>query len=246
MRADFSGRRLMAAFSFLTIFPPASSQEEDTTGSLAYFPFVGLVLGCLLWAGAYALGEAFYPAITALFLVSFLSIVTRGAPLDGLAGTLDGFSRGGNAEEIVEIMRGGQRGTIGVIGLVLVLLAKYLLISQLIEAGNSLSLLLFPTLGRWSMVCLAWFFPTLQKEVVMDYPASRGFWWATGITLLCAILIQGLVGLGIMVLVWVCTYGLGQYCVKKIGGITIPVMGASVEFVEIFALTALVALHGSL
>jgi adenosylcobinamide-GDP ribazoletransferase len=246
MRADFSGRRFIAAFSFLTIFPPPSAQEKDATGSLAYFPLVGLVLGGLLWSGAYALAEAFYPAITALFLVSILSIVTRGDPLDGLAGTIDGFSRGSNAEEIVEIMRGGQRGTVGVIGLVLALLAKYLLISQLIEAGSLSSLLFFPTVGRWSMVCLAWFFPILQKEVVMDYPASRGFWWATGITLLCAILIQGLVGLGIMVLVWVFMYGLGQYCVKKIGGITIPVMGASVEFAEIFALAVLVALHGSL
>jgi len=243
MRADFSGRRFLAAFSFLTIIP-VPAREEEAANSLAYFPLVGLVLGCLLWLCAYALGETYYSAITALFLVSILSIVTGGVPLDGLATTLDGLGKGRAAGEIVEIMRGGQRGTFGIIGLVLALLAKYLLISQLLEAGSVYSLLLFPTLGRWSMVCLAWGFPALPKEAFASYPTSQDFWWATGITLLCSILTHGLAGLGIMVLVWVCVYGLGQYCVRRIGGITAPVMGAGVELVEILSLAILVALLG--
>ena len=135
-----------------------------------------------------------------------------------------------------------KKGIIGV--LVLALLAKYLLISQLLEAGSFYSLLLFPTLGRWSMVCLAWCFPALPKEAFAAYPTSQDFWWATGTALLCSILIHGLVGLGIMVLVWVCSYGLGHYCVRRIGGITIHVMGAGVELVEIFSLAVLVALLG--
>jgi len=246
MKEGFSGRRLMAAFSFLTIISDPSRGEKDAAGALTYFPLVGLLLGCLLWACAHALGDAFNPAITAVFIVSILSIVTRGAPLEGLAATFDGFGSGGNAEEMVETMRREQRGTFGIIGLVLALLAKYLLISELIAGGHVLSLLFFPTVGRWSMVCLGWFFPVLEEEAITAYPASRGFWWATGITLLCAVLIQGFVGLGIMVLVWVGTYGLGQYCVKKIGGITTHIMGGGAELVEIFSLAVLVAVYGSL
>ena len=246
MKEGFSSRRFMAAFSFLTIFSPPSIEEKDAAGSLTYFPLVGLLLGCLLWACAHALGEAFYPAITAVFIVSILSIVTRGALLDGLAAAFDGFGSGGNAEEMVETMRREQRGTFGIIGLVLALLAKYLLISELIEGGHVLSLLFFPTVGRWSMISLAWFFPALEKEAIMEYPASRGFWWATGITFLCAVFIHGLVGVGIMVLVWVGTYGLGQYCVKKMGGITTHVMGAVAELTEIFSLAVLAAVYGSL
>ena len=143
-------------------------------------------------------------------------------------------------------MQGGQRGSFGVIGLVLTLLAKYLLISQLIEAGSLSFLLLFPTLGRWSMVCLAWFFPAPQGEFFAGYPLLRDFWRATGITLLCSIITQGLVGLGIMVLVWIFTYGIGHFFVRRIGGITIPVMGAGVELVEILSLAALAALLGGL
>ena len=246
MKEGFSGRRLMAAFSFLTIFSLPSIEEKDAAGALTYFPFVGLLLGFFLWACAHALGDAFTPAITAVFIVSILSIVTRGAPLDGLAASFDGFGSGGSAEEMVESMQREQRGTFGIMGLVLALLAKYLLISELIEGGHLFSLMFFPTVGRWSMVCLAWFFPVLDEKAIMEYPASRGFWWATGITLLCAVFIQGLLGLGIMVLVWVGIYGLGQYCVKKIGGITPHIMGGSAELVEIFSLAVLVAVYGSL
>jgi cobalamin synthase len=94
------------------------------------------------------------------------------------------------------------------------------------------------------MVCLAWFFSASQEEGLGGYPLSRDFWWATGITLLCSIITQGLVGLGTMVLVWVVTYGVGQYLVKRIGGITTHVMGASAELVEILSLAVLVALMG--
>jgi adenosylcobinamide-GDP ribazoletransferase len=243
MSADFFGRRFLAALSFLTIFP-VSEREEDVASSMVYFPLVGFLLGCLLWVCAHAFEEVFSSAVTALFIVSILTIVTRGRPLDGLAATLDGLGRGRDAGDIRAIMREDQRGSFGVMALVLAILTKYLLISHLIEAGSFYSLLFFPTLGMWSMVCLAWFFSASQEEGLGGYPLSRDFWWATGITLLCSIITQGLVGLGIMVLVWIFTYGVGHYVVRRIGGITTYVMGASVELVEILSLTALVALLG--
>ena len=243
MSTDFRGKRFLAAFSFLTIFPLAE-QDDDVVDSLAYFPLVGFVLGCLLWACAHAFEETFYAAINALFIVSILTIVTRGNSLDGLAATLDGLARGRDARYIRAIMREEQRGSFGIMGLVLAIVAKYLLISQLIEAGSFYSLLFFPTLGRWSMVCLAWFFPASQDEGFVGYPTSWDFWWATGGTLLCAILTHGLAGLGIMVLAWILIYGMGHYFVRRIESIPASVMGAGVELVEILSLTVLVGLLG--
>ena len=243
MSTDFLSKRFLAALTFLTIFP-VSEREEDAVDSLAYFPLVGFLLGCLLWACAHAFDEAFYATINALFVVSILTILTRGQPLDGFSAFLDGLGRGRNARDIQAIMREHQRGSFGVIGLVLALLAKYLLISHLFEAGSFHSLLFFPTVGRWSMVCLAWFFPASLEEGCVGYPTSRDFLWATGVTLLCSILTHGLVGLGVMVLVWVLIYGIGHYCVRRIGAITTQVMGAGVELVEILSLALLVALLG--
>jgi adenosylcobinamide-GDP ribazoletransferase len=245
MSTDFFSRRFLAAISFLTIFP-ISERDEDVVDSLVYFPLVGFLLGCLLWVCAHAFEEAFYPAINALFIVSIFTILTRGRPLDGLAAILDGFSRGRDARDIRAIIEEHQRGSFGVIGLVLTLLAKYLLISHLLEAGSFHSLLFFPTLGRWSMVCMAWFYPASQEEGSVGYPTPRAFLWATGVTLLCAILTHGLVGLGIMVLAWVLIYGIGHYCIRRIGDITAQAIGASVELIEILALALLVALLGGL
>ena len=94
------------------------------------------------------------------------------------------------------------------------------------------------------MVCLAWSFPVSQKEDSVGYPTSRDFLWATGATLLCSIITHGLVGLGIMVLMWVLIYGIGHYCVRRIEGITTQIMGAGVELVEILSLALLVGLLG--
>jgi len=236
-------RRLLATLSFLTIFFPASARKELLSSSLAYLPLVGLLLGCLLWVGAYTLDSVFYPAINALCLLSLLTICTRGLPLDGLGSLLDRMSRGGAAKERGKALRAHQRGSFGVIGIALALLAKYLLMSQLIEEGALPSLLLFPTLGRWSMVCLVWFFPDQQEKTVVGPPASQDLWWAAAITLLCALLTQGLAGLGIMVLVWIFSYALGRYCIKRIGSITGQVMGAAVELVELLSLALVVALQ---
>ena len=245
MSTGFYGKRFLAALSFLTIFP-LPEREEDAGDSVAYFPLVGFLLGCLLWVCAHAFVETFYAAINALFIVSILTIVTRGHTLDGFAAALDGLVRGRDARDIQTIMQEHQRGSFGVIGLVLALLAKYLLISHLLESGSFHSLLFFPTLGRWSMVCLAWFFPTSLEEGCVGYPTSRDFLWATGVTLLCSVLTHGLVGLGIMVLMWVLIYGIGHYCVRRIESITTQVMGAGVELVEILSLALLVALLGGI
>lgn len=243
MSTGFYGKRFLAALSFLTIFP-LPEREEDAGVSLAYFPLVGFLLGCLLWVCAHAFEEIFYAAINAMFIVSILTILTRGHTLDGFAAALDGLARGRDMRDIQAVMREDQRGSFGIMGLVLAILAKYLLISNLIEGGSLYSLLFFPTLGRWSMVCSVWFFPASQEEGFASYPTLQDFWWATGITLVCSILTHGLVGLGIMVLAWVIIYGIGHYFVKRTGSITAPVMGAGAELVEILALAVLVARQG--
>ena len=242
------GRRLAAAISFLTIFPVAMKgvRSEELGRSMAFFPLVGLLLGTLLWSCAFSFGAAFPGAVSALFVLAVLIVVTRGLHLDGLADTLDGLGAGRDKKDILRIMRDSHVGTFGVIGLVLSLMAKYLLISELIEARSSLCLLLFPALGRWSMVYVINFFPYVREEgtatVFANYVRSRDFWWATGIALLSSILIHGWAGLGTMVLVWVFTHALGHFFVGRIGGITGDVVGASGEFAEILSLGTLVAL----
>ena len=85
-----------------------------------------------------------------------------------------------------------------------------------------------------------------QDKTFVGRPTRRDLWWAAGITLICSLLTQGLAGLGIMVLVWIFSFALGQYAVKRIGGITAQVMAAAAELVELLSLAACVALLSSL
>jgi adenosylcobinamide-GDP ribazoletransferase len=236
-------RQLTAAFSYLTLFFPKARRRDLPAISLAYFPLVGLLLGCLLWLCAYVLDGVFYPVINALVLLMLLTITTRAQGLDGLGSLLDAASKGGTARQRARAMHSHQRGSFGVIAIALALLAKYLLMGQLVEEGALPSLLLFPTLGRWSLVCLVWFFPDQQEKALVNPPASQDFWGATAIALLCALLTQGLAGLGIVVLVWITSYALGRYCIQKIGGITTQVRGAAIELIELFSLAVVVALQ---
>jgi adenosylcobinamide-GDP ribazoletransferase len=236
-------KQLITASSYLTIFFPRARGKELPAAALAFLPLVGLALGLLLWLCAYYLDQSLYPAINALVLVTILTVVTHGLPLGGLGALLDAVNRGGTAKEMGRTMRANQRGTAGVIAISLALLAKYLLVSQLIEDGALPSLILFPILGRWSMVCLVWFFPDQQEKIMVGRPSSRDIWVATAIALICAVLTQGLAGLGIMVLAWIMSYALGRHAVRRIGAITAPIMGAGVELVELLALGIIVALQ---
>jgi adenosylcobinamide-GDP ribazoletransferase len=244
MSTDSFLRRLTATIIYLTIFP-SPARKKDVSASLGYFPLVGFLLGCFLWVCFYLFERTFPLPLTALFLLSILIIVTRGFSLDGLAGFLDGLGSGKEGKKMITIMQERSRGTFGLIGLILAIMAKYLLISQLIEAGNVRFLLFFPTVGGWSMVCLTWVFPITQHGSSIVYPASRDFWWATGLTLLFVLFTQGLVGIGIVVLIWIFIYVFGYYVVKKIGSITPHVMGGCGELVEIISLGFLVVLLGS-
>ncbi len=243
MKTNSYIKHLTAAFSYLTLFFPKARRKDLPASSLVYFPLVGLLLGCLLWLCASLLDGVFYPVINALVLLVLLTITTRGLPLAGLGSLLDAASKGGTAKEMGRAMHSHQRGSFGVIAIALALLAKYLLMSQLIEEGALPSLLLFPTLGRWSMVCLTWFFPDQQEKALVSPPASRDFWWAAAIALICALLTQGLAGLGIVVLVWIMSYALGRYAVRKIGAITSQVMAAACELIELLSLALVVALQ---
>lgn len=242
------GRRFAVAVSSLTIFPLARGRVwgEEVGSSMVLFPVVGLLLGVLLWLCAAIFRTAFNPEINALFILVVLTIVTRGLYLDDLAAVLDGFGRGQDREKVLQSMGEDRRGTFGIMGLVLVLLGKYLLINQLIQADSLHSLLLFPVIGRWSMISLSHFFPSIQRpgrrSVFTGYLRPKDIWWATGITMLISLFTHGLAGLGTMALVWVVVYFLGHYFVWRMEGITEEVVGAAEEVAEIVSLATIVAL----
>lgn len=107
--------------------------EEKLEKATKYFPLIGIIVGSIS-ALAYYLSQLVLPSSISIILSMLTSILTTGAfHEDGLADVCDGFGGGWTKEKILEIMKDSRIGTYGVVGLVLVLLSKYILSFELLQ-----------------------------------------------------------------------------------------------------------------
>ena len=122
------------ALGFFTRLPVPGWVEfsPEKLGQAARFlPWIGWIVG-LIGAGVYGLAVQVLPVDVAIVLAMAASIRATGAfHEDGWADTCDGLGGGWNREQILKIMKDSRIGSYGAIGLVLMLLAKYLALADL-------------------------------------------------------------------------------------------------------------------
>ncbi|WPO79249.1 adenosylcobinamide-GDP ribazoletransferase [Flavobacterium sp. KACC 22761] len=95
-----------------------------------YFPFIGWIVGSISFLAFYIF-SSFLSVETAVVLAIIASILTTGAfHEDGFADVCDGFGGGWTKEKILLIMKDSAIGAYGAIGLVLLFLAKFKLLSE--------------------------------------------------------------------------------------------------------------------
>ncbi|MHC0442249.1 adenosylcobinamide-GDP ribazoletransferase [Flavobacterium sp. 3-210] len=95
-----------------------------------YFPFIGWIVGSISFLAFY-LFSLFLSIETAVIFAIIASILTTGAfHEDGFADVCDGFGGGWTKEKILMIMKDSAIGAYGAIGLVLLFLAKFKLLSE--------------------------------------------------------------------------------------------------------------------
>jgi adenosylcobinamide-GDP ribazoletransferase len=108
-----------------------------------YFPFIGWIVGSISFLAFY-LFSLFLSTETAVILALISSILTTGAfHEDGFADVCDGFGGGWTKEKILMIMKDSAIGAYGAIGLVLLFLLKFKLLSESIlifKAENFIAL----------------------------------------------------------------------------------------------------------
>jgi adenosylcobinamide-GDP ribazoletransferase len=110
-----------------------------------YFPFIGWIVGSISFLAFY-LFSLFLSTETAVILAIIASILTTGAfHEDGFADVCDGFGGGWTKEKILMIMKDSAIGAYGAIGLVLLFLLKFKLLSESIALfdGENSYLLIF-------------------------------------------------------------------------------------------------------
>jgi len=237
--------RMLAAIRFLTILPLPGrwgSGADDLAGSVPWFPWVGLGLGGLAAAAAWAMAAAVPPLVAAAVLVVLLAAFSGGLHLDGLADTADGVLSSRPRDQILEIMKDSHVGVMGVIAVVAVLLVKFAALASLPPRAWWPVVLLVPLAGRAAIVV---------HVALLRYarPAGLGavfFERRHRVAAVCGLLVLAAatwlvcesagLGLRLAAAIWTTCMAvsllLAAYFQRKIGGATGDTLGAACEIVE--------------
>jgi adenosylcobinamide-GDP ribazoletransferase len=188
------------------------------------------------------------PTLAAALTIGLLAVLTRAIHLDGLADTADGLGSGRPADAALKVMRRGDVGPFGVVTLVLVLLVQVLALGRLVEVGQGPSaLLLALVVSRLALPMLCWQgVPSARRDGLGQVVAASvsparlllATTLAVAVLVLPAVLATGpharaagiLVSAGVAALLGLLAAGLlGRRAVRRLGGLTGDVLGASVE-----------------
>lgn len=237
-------RPFLIALQFLTRFPvrlKSVPEERDIGRSLLYYPLVGLLIGLLLAALAWALADAAPPLRAALLLAAW-ALASGALHLDGLADSADAWAGGlGSRERALAIMKDPYCGPAGVVALLLVLLLKFAALETLTARGDWLALALAPLLGRSAL-------PALFLTTAYVRPGGLGEALARNLPRRAVIALLLTVALGVastgMNGLWPLLAALAAFALlralmlRRLGGATGDTAGATVEIVEAVALVA--------
>ncbi len=243
-------RRFIIALQFLTIIPydkDLKVTEEDLGKSMFFFPLVGLFIGGCLVFSDQVLSSLLPLNVVNGLLITLLVIFTGSMHLDALADTIDGIASGGDKTEKLRIMKEGNIGAMGVVGIIIVLMLKYLTLNALPQTLKCQSLLIMPMMARWSQVTVSYIsnYAGLKKGLGFPFTTHVTFFIFT-LTTLVAFLFSYLLFLerGILIagLILLMCFPYSRFFKRTLGGVTGDILGAISEIVEVTVLIVIVVI----
>jgi adenosylcobinamide-GDP ribazoletransferase len=240
-----------AALTFFTRIPsPFASDmhsKELLNRSAKYFSLIGWIVGGLCALVLWISGQLLPYSISIVLSIITGILVTGAFHEDGFADTCDGFGGGWTKERIIEIMKDSRIGSYGTIGIILILLTKYLLLSEILFHS-----LPFVIIAAHSISRLASTHCIYTHEYVGNQDTSKAKPLCSAISSkeMMIGLILGIMPLFLLGSVWflisivpifITKWWLAKYFKKWIGGYTGDCLGAIQQVTEIvFYLTVLV------
>jgi adenosylcobinamide-GDP ribazoletransferase len=241
-------KKFLLAWNFLTRLPlgPKTEMASQELGpAMAFFPLVGLAMAifpCVFILFFYPFVSGFLGSVIVIFIFVLLS---GGLHLDGLADTVDGLAGGKDRSEILSIMRDSRIGSMGVLALILLILFKVTLLNEIWvkESRRELleAIILFPMLGRWSLVSAAWLSPYAREEEGIGEAFAgkvrlKEWLLSTAFTAALTFFIFKYYAILFLLVVFLTAMLLIKYSRRRLAGVTGDVLGAINELVEAFSL----------
>lgn len=226
---------------------PAVARRSLLLAPLAAAP-LGLLAGGLAWAGR---GLGLAPLAVAVVVVAALVGGSRAFHVDGLADTADALTASYDAERSLAVMRSGDTGPAGVAAVVLALGAQAAAVAALLAlAWGPLVVGVAVALARvaHSAACLRGVPAASGSRLAAPYAGSLGRPSAAAAWLLAAAALaavgavagldwwRGPVAVGVAVLLVTL---LVRRAVRRLGGVTGDVFGASIELTLVVLLVGM-------
>lgn len=227
---------VISPLALLTSLPITRRRMELSAAGYGLFPVVGLVLGAILLALDYLARMVVpSPASSALVVVG-LAALTGALHLDGLADTADGLFGGRDREQRLAIMRDPHNGAFGFVAVAAVLLLKWAALISLEGWLRMGSLLLVPSLARWSVLPSMTLFPAAKGEGMGFAVRSVSCWpqvvLGSAVAVGLSLTVFWPAGPALLALALVVALSIGVYATSRLGGVTGDVFGCTVEVSE--------------
>ncbi len=228
------------AVQFLTRLPvpPSVRYSPQALGwSVVFYPLVGLLIGALLLLLRGFLGEA-GPLLGSALLLTAWVMVTGGLHLDGLADCADAWAGGrDDKERSLRVMKDPCSGPVAVVTVVLLLLLKFSALAELPGPAAVWPLLGAPLVGRGLVPLLLLSTPYVRPgglgSPLLDKLPRFAAGFSAAFALLCAgVLLGPWALLAVVGMAW----WLRRLALRRLGGCTGDVLGASIEIAEAVAL----------
>ncbi|WP_313172561.1 adenosylcobinamide-GDP ribazoletransferase [Stenotrophomonas sp.] len=237
------GRRLILAIQFLTRLPTPQVRDfrqEDLSRSAVYYPLVGAIIGALLALPLYGLADR--PWLAGVLTLLMWVWVTGALHLDGLGDVADAFGAAHrNPQRFLEVLKDPHMGVFGVVTLIMQLLLKFVLLTELAVGPLWFGIVLVPAWARWGTLWWSQRIPSLHGDGMgerFSWQLRPSAMWVWAVVLAAISVVFAwplLLALLLVPLVAV-------WWKRKLGGISGDGLGASVEVVETLLLLALVVL----
>lgn len=239
-------KHFLIALQFLTILPIDIGDEigeGDFAKSLAYFPLVGLFIGIflvLITSIIFNTFNFFSNLVMAALILIASCFITGGIHIDGLADTCDALCGLRDRDEALKIMKDSHIGAMGVIGIVLIMLLKFSLLTVIQRNILLQTLLVMPVFGRWAQT-FACFYSEYPREDgkardFIQHAGKRELTIATPITLVIFFIFLQWSGIAIFIASIIPMLFPFFWIKKKINGMTGDTIGAMNELAEVSVL----------